>query len=379
MKLLIAKEVFLPDRVCHDSAVFIDGERILAVMPATEAAYYDCEKIDYGAAKILPGLIDTHIHGAMGYDVMDSTPEALAAIGRFLVQNGTTSYLATTVTADVPDICRAVANIGSFTRPLGTARLLGAFIEGPYLTEEHRGAHDLSLIRDLSRAEFEQILNSGPVSEILIAPEKPKAPELTRWAVHEAKIKIGLGHSSATYEQAAACFDAGADASIHTYCGMAQFHHRKPNLLGAALTRDDVFAELIADGIHVKNPAMQVLLRCKPHDKTILVSDAIRATGLADGHYMLGTLPFSVKDGVARIDNGSLAGSTTTLLAEVRRLITVLGIKPRLAVNMASLNPARRFALFDCGSIEKGKLADLVVVDEKFFHIATWLGGKAIK
>ena len=155
------------------------------------------------------------------------------------------------------------------------------------------------------------------VKSIIIAPEKEDAPKFTKWITQDLKIKVSLGHSSANYEEACACFDMGADAGVHTYCAMEQLHHRNPNLLGAIMTRNDVYAELIADGIHVSLPAMKILLQNKPKDKALLVSDAIQGTGLKDGRYMLGTLPFNVKDGIARIDSGNLAGSTTTLLKEV--------------------------------------------------------------
>lgn len=377
-KILKAGKIFLADQIRENCAILLEGTKIAAILPDDELEHYDCEIVDYGDQMILPGLIDTHIHGAVGCDTMDATPEAIEKIGHFLAKQGTTAWQPTTVTANVEDICRAAANVSKCLHQPKTARIIGVFVEGPYLTAEHRGAHALELIRELSKEEFEQIQSSGPIREILVAPEKAKAPEIVRWAVHEAKLQIGLGHSSATYQESCACFDAGADASIHTYCGMSQLHHREPNLLGAALTRDDVYAELIADGIHVSIPAMKIFLRSKPEDKAILVSDAIRATGLPDGRYMLGSLPFNVKAGIARIDNGSLAGSTTTLLQEVRRLIQEVGIEPRAAVNMASLNPATRFALHEQGSIQAGKLADLIVVDADYQIVDTWIDGVRI-
>ena len=170
-----------------------------------------------------------------------------------------------------------------------------------------------------------------------------------------------------------------ADAGVHTYCAMEQLHHRNPNLLGAIMTRNDVYAELIADGIHVSLPAMKILLQNKPKDKALLVSDAIQGTGLKDGRYMLGTLPFNVKDGIARIDSGNLAGSTTTLLKEVRRLILELHENPIHAVNMASLNPAKRFGVDDeLGSIAIGKKADFLIITPDYELKETWLDGKCV-
>ena len=160
---------------------------------------------------------------------------------------------------------------------------------------------------------------------------------------------------------------------------MEQMHHRSPNLGGASLIRDGIYAELIADGIHVSLPAIKILFNCKPKDKVLLVSDAIRGTGLQDGRYMLGTLPFNMKNGIARLDDGNLAGSSTTLLKEVALLIEKVGIKPVDAVNAASLNPAKRFNLDKyIGSIKKGKYADFIIIDENYTVQQTWQNGQCV-
>lgn len=330
---------------------------------------------------ILPGLIDTHIHGAVGCDTMDATASAIKKIGTYLLSQGTTAWIPTTVTAPLADIYNAIANIASCCNKsdFNNARIFGMFIEGPYITDKHRGAHPKEYIRPLNRDEIIKMCSLGPVKAIIIAPEKENAAKFTEWITDELNLKVSLGHSNADYEAACTCFASGADASVHTYCAMEQMHHRQPNLLGAALTHDDIYTELIADGIHVSLPAIKILLNCKPKDRVILVSDAIRAAGLSDGRYMLGTLPFNVKDGIARIDNGNLAGSTTTLLKEIRLLIEEVGEKPVDAVNMASLNPARRFNLDKYfGSIKKGKYADFIIINKNYEVQQTWLSGKCV-
>ncbi len=374
-----AQKIFTEAFIELNKYIIIDDGKFWGMMTRDEVIAANIPTVEYPHSYMLPGLIDTHIHGAVGCDTMDATPAALQKIGDYLVSQGTTSWMPTTVTAPLENIYKAISNVAAYQGKLSGARILGMFIEGPYITVKHRGAHPENCIRPLNKDEILQMKKSGSVKSIIIAPEKENAVSFTKWITDKLQIKVSLGHSSADYTEACACFDAGADASVHTYCGMETLHHRNPNLLGAALTRDDVFAELIADGIHVSLPAMKILIKCKPADKLILISDAICATGLKDGRYMLGILPYNMKDGVARIDNGNLAGSTTVLLKEVKRLIEELGINPVTAVNMASLNPAKRFALDkELGSIKCGKKADFIIVSPDYTIEETWLDGNKV-
>ena len=377
---LKASKIFSSKFIESDKYLLVENDRFGGFI---SKATVDAENIpvkEYPNSFIIPGLIDTHIHGAVGHDTMDATPEALQKIGDYLLTQGTTSWMPTTVTAPLEDIYKAIDNVKKCQHTLNnSARILGMFIEGPYITSKHKGAHPEEHIRPLDKDEILQMSSYNTVKSIIVAPEKDNAVEFTKWITQDLKIKVSLGHSSANYEQACACFDVGADAGVHTYCAMEQLHHRNPNLLGAIMTRDDVYAELIADGIHVSLPAMKVLLQNKPKDKALLVSDAIQGTGLKDGRYMLGTLPFTVKDGIARIDSGNLAGSTTTLLKEVRRLILELGQNPLDVINMASLNPATRFNLeHELGSIDIGKKADFLIVNNNYDLEETWLDGKCV-
>lgn len=373
-----AQGIFTEHGIVKDRYLLVSEGRFCGLAGRSEIPS-EAQVIEHLHSYILPGLIDTHIHGAVGCDTMDASPESIQKIGDYLLSRGTTSFMPTTVTAPLKDIYNAICNVKSCQSSSNTARILGMFIEGPYITAEHRGAHPKDCIRALNRDELLEMAHCGPVKSVIIAPEKEHAAEYTHWLTQELGIKVSLGHSSAGYEDACRCFDLGADASVHTYCGMSSLHHRSPNLLGAALTRDDVYAELIADGLHVSAPAMQILLRCKPKDKLILISDAIRAAGLADGRYMLGVMPFNVKDGVARIDSGNIAGSTGTLLKEVKRLIEDVGTEPCDAVNAASLNPAKRYRLDDkIGSIKAGKYADFIITNTKYEIEETWLGGRQV-
>ena len=374
-----AQKIFTADFIESNKYLVIDDNKFAGFFSKENVEKENIPVKEYNDAFIIPGLIDTHIHGAVGHDTMDSTPEALKSIGDYLLTQGTTTWMPTTVTAPLEDIYKAIANVAECKDTLNSARILGMFIEGPYITSKHKGAHPEEHIRPLNKEEIEKMAEYNTVKSIIIAPEKEDAPKFTKWITQDLKIKVSLGHSSANYEEACACFDMGADAGVHTYCAMEQLHHRNPNLLGAIMTRNDVYAELIADGIHVSLPAMKILLQNKPKDKALLVSDAIQGTGLKDGRYMLGTLPFNVKDGIARIDSGNLAGSTTTLLKEVRRLILELHENPIHAVNMASLNPAKRFGVDDeLGSIASGKKADFLIRTPDYELKETWLDGKCV-
>lgn len=376
---LKAAQIFAESGIESHKYLLIENDKFIGMITADELTAEDITIKEYPQSYIIPGLIDTHIHGAVGYDTMDATSEALQKIGDYLLSQGTTSWMPTTVTAPLEDIYKAIFNVNDCQDKLNTARILGMFIEGPYITAQHKGAHPENCIRELNREEILKMLQTGPVKALIIAPEKDNAIKFTKWLTQELNIKVSLGHSSANYVEACQCFDIGADAAVHTYCGMESLHHRQPNLLGAALTRDDIYTELIADGIHVSAPAMQILLRCKPKDKLILISDAIRAAGLKDGRYMLGILPFNVKDGIARIDSGNIAGSTTMLLKEIKYFISNLHVNPLDAIHMAALNPAKRYHLDDkLGSIRAGKQADFVIVNKDFEVEETWLNGKCV-
>lgn len=377
----MAKEAFAAAGIFAEGG--IETDRLLVVEDGRFSGFDRRENIEsagtpihaYEDCYILPGLFDSHIHGAMGKDTMDATPESLDVIGKYLLSRGITSWMPTTVTAPMADIENALRNVAAYQPAGDAARPMGCFVEGPYLTEEHRGAHPTAYLREVSTEEFDALLACGSMQALALAPEKANALAFIDYARRHG-VHISLAHTSASYEEAVLAIEHGADAAVHTYCGMSTMHHRSVNLLGAALTRDDIYAELIADGIHVSKPAMEVLLRCKPKDKLILVSDAISAAGLPDGDYVLGVEAVHVKGGIPHTDSGSLAGSTTNLLAEVRRLILELGKNPLAVVHMASLNPSRRFGFADrIGSIRSGKLADFIVVDRAYSLKEVWKDG----
>jgi N-acetylglucosamine-6-phosphate deacetylase len=260
------------------------------------------------------------------------------------------------------------------------AQILGSYIEGPYIGTEHRGAHPEKLIRNIELTEIQELIFAagGTVKTVALAPEKENCLALIQY-LRQQGIYVAMGHTNATYEQVQQAVVAGANITVHIYNGMRGLHHREPGIVGAALVNDKIYTELIADFIHVHSGAMEIVLRCKPKDKVVLISDAMQATGLPDGQYKLGTLEVTVQDGVVRTADGSLAGSTTTILQSVRGLIQRMGVDPLVAVHMASLNPSRLLGLENnIGSIKIGKQADLVVVDQNFKVAMTVIQGKVI-
>lgn len=370
-----AAGIFAEGGIETDRLLLVDNGEFIGFDTRENVKKLGIQVHEYEEYYILPGLFDSHIHGAMGKDTMDASAESLDIIGRYLLSCGITSWMPTTVTAPMADIENALRNVAAYQPAGDAARPMGCFVEGPYLTKEHRGAHPTEYLREVSTEEFDKLLASGSMKAVALAPEKPNALAFIDYARRHG-VHISLAHTSASYEEAVLAIEHGADAAVHTYCGMSTMHHRCVNLLGAALTRDNIYAELIADGIHVSKPAMDILLRCKPKDKVILVSDAISAAGLPDGDYVLGVEAVHVKGGIPHTDSGSLAGSTTNLLAEVRRLILELGKNTLDVVHMASLNPSRRFGFDErIGSIRSGKLADFIVVDRAYQLKEVWKDG----
>ncbi len=353
--------------------VTIERDRITAV---GVRASVDAQALDAAGCFILPGFVDVHVHGGDGRDTMDADPAALAAMGRFFARHGVTSYLPTTMTAPLVDIRAAVATVAAAGSPAGGARMLGVHLEGPYISPAFPGAQQPADIRSPNVAEFTDLVAAGPVRMITLAPEQPGAQDLVRAAL-DAGITVVAGHTAATYEESVAAFDLGVSQATHTYNAMTGLHHRRPGTLGAVLTDDRVFAQLIADNIHVHPAAMAVLARCKGATRTLLITDAMRAAGLAEGDYELGGQPVTVRDGQCRLADGTLAGSVLTMDRALVNLMAATGWSLARAWPTTSRTPAASIGLSDqLGSIQPGYLADLVLLDEDHVVVATIVGGQ---
>jgi N-acetylglucosamine-6-phosphate deacetylase len=367
----------IPDAgiVIRDGVIEAVGPREGLSLPA------GAQEIDATQQTAIPGFLDVHIHGAGGHDVMEGSDEALGAIARTVARHGTTSFLATTVTADPDDICRSVEGIAHFTctqheTDEPRAEVLGIHFEGPFISAARRGVHPKEWIQLPSAELLDRFLQaaSGTARMLTIAPELLGAAPCID-AAHKAGLVVAMGHTDATYEQARTAIARGVRHAVHVYNAMRPFSHRDSGVIGAVLTTPEVTAELIADGVHVEEAAMRLLLQAKGSGCVILVSDGISATGMPDGKYMLGTFEVTVADGVCRNSEGKLAGSTLTLDRALRNIVG-LGIPLADGVRMLTANPARLLGLeFKKGALRIGADADVVLLNESLQITNVWARG----
>jgi N-acetylglucosamine-6-phosphate deacetylase len=367
-----ASRILTPEEELTDSIIVIEDGRI-AAMGHRDEMRVPAGTDDFVASgmTVVPGFVDVHIHGAGGHDVMEASARALDRITSAVARHGTTSFVATTVSAPIEDTCRSLEGIARYIREheaySGDARpvaeILGIHLEGPFISKAKRGVHPAESLAKPSVETLKTLLAAadGLVKIVTVAPELPGAIELIE-AIVAAKVVAALGHTDADYDQARAAIHAGARHAVHVYNAMRPFEHRDPGIVGAILTDPEVTAEIIADGVHVAAPAIQVLIGCKGADSVLLVSDGIAATGMPDGNYRLGNFDVTVKDGVCRSSEGKLAGSTLTLDRAIRNLVA-LGVSLQDAVRMATILPARRLGLAGKkGIIAVGADADLVAL-----------------
>jgi N-acetylglucosamine-6-phosphate deacetylase len=333
----------------------------------------------------IPGFVDVHIHGAGGHDVMEANETALSTITGRLAAFGTTSLLATTITASADDTCRSVEGIakyisGQYQTSDTRAEILGIHFEGPFLSKERRGVHPAEWLQLPSAELLQRFLQaaSGNARILTIAPELLGATPCID-AARSLGMVVSIGHTDATYEQARAAVAHGAHHATHVYNAMRPFTHRDPGVIGAVLTTPEVTAELIADGIHVDEIAMKVLLQAKGAQGVVLISDGTSATGMPDGEYMLGGLKVTVNGGVCRNAEGRLAGSTLTLDRALRNIVG-LGIPLADAVRMLTLNPATLLGIeFKKGALRTGADADIVLLNDELEIERVWARGTVVQ
>lgn len=371
---LFADRAIAPQREIRDAVVIVEDSLITAVGRREEIAVpASAKRVDAHGATLVPGFVDVHVHGAGGHDVMEATPAALDVIAATLARGGTTSFLATTVTAPPETICKSAAGIANYIQTQARqktpaapprAEILGIHLEGPFISAGRRGVHPEQWIAAPSAELLGRLLNAaGGTARILtLAPEISGALSLVD-AARKAGITVSIGHTDATYEQATEAIAHGARHAAHVFNAMRPFSHRDTGVLGAVLTSQQVTGELIADGVHVDAAAMTMLLKAKGSGGVVLVSDGTAATGMPDGRYRLGDFDVQVTGGVVRNAEGKLAGSTLTLDRALRNIIA-LGVPLDEAVRMLTLYPARVLGLETRkGVLAPGADADLVFLD----------------
>ena len=383
--LIHAGRALTPTTEINDAGILIREDVIEAIGPRAGMS------LPAGAQEVLatdktavPGFIDVHIHGAGGHDVMEGSAAALRSITRKVSQYGTTSLVATTVTASTDETLRAVEGIAAYIAQQHKtdeprAEILGIHFEGPFISKERRGVHPREWIQSPSAETLSRFLKAaaGNARMITIAPEVFGAAPCMD-AAREAGLVVSMGHTNATYEQARAAMARGARSATHVFNAMRPFSHRDPGVVGAVLTSPDINAELIADGVHVEEGAMKLLLLAKDAAHVTLVSDGLSATGMPDGKYMLGGFEVTVSGGVCRNAEGVLAGSTLTLDRALRNIVA-LGSLLSDAVRMLTLNPASLLGIeFKKGSLRVGADADILLLDEGLHVTNVWARGVAL-
>lgn len=320
------------------------------------------EGIDLGGRRVFAGLIDTHIHGCLGYDATEDT-DKLEEMSCFLAKNGTTSWLPTTMTMSYEMLKKAVNRDISGKG----AEVLGFHLEGPYISSKYKGAQNEKYIQSPNIEEFRTFRN---VKKITVAPEMPGAMEFIR----QCDCCVSLGHTDASYEVACEAFRNGAKCLTHTFNAMPPFHHRNPGPIGAAIECDG-YVEVITDGNHVHKNAVMMLYRTFGPNRMIIISDALRPTGLPDGVYTSGGLRIHLKDSLARLDDGTIAGSSSTLLKCVKTAIS-FGIPVSDAFKMASETAAKSIGIENKGVLRVGADADFIAVDDDLNLTAVVIAGE---
>lgn len=336
----ITDEVLIPD----------DGEEI-----------YDATGL-----RVIPGLTDIHFHGCMGSDLCDGTEKALSVIARYERSVGVMNICPATMTLPVQrlnDICRTAAAFRDKQDASDEAKLIGINLEGPFISPARAGAQDPAHVIKPDAGMLSSLMDAsdGLARLVTIAPEEEGALECIRSL--EDRIHFSVGHTAASYDEASAGFDAGADHVTHLYNAMPPFTHRAPGVIGAASEREGVMAELICDGIHVHASAVKAAFRLLGADRIVLISDSMRACGMPDGESELGGIPVIKKGREARQKDGTLAGSVTNLYDCMTEAVR-MGVPPEDAIRAATYNPVRSIGLHESlGLIKKGRTAQALLID----------------
>ena len=377
--ILTAARLLTPAEVVERAIVSIDDGAIAAISTADSSELPAGRHVDFPDCTLIPALFDVHIHGSGGRDAMEATDSALNHIGAFLARRGVGAWFATTVTAPLDTLLRSLTGLAKLMHaPLDGARPVGIHLEGPFLSPHKRGAHAESQLLTPSVALFDRLWQAaeGHIRLMTIAPELPGAEETIARAT-KLGVRISLGHSNAEGEAARRGVAAGAVSATHTFNAMRAFNHRDPGLLGEVLTNDNLFAEIICDGLHVDPAAVRLFRRAKGPERALLVTDAMAGTGMPDGAYRLGELEVRVQNGRCIIGENTLAGSTLTLDRAVRNYAEFTGAPLAEAVALATRNPAHMTGLdAEIGLLAPGRSADIAVLSAKREVLETFLRGR---
>ncbi|MDD3537222.1 MAG: N-acetylglucosamine-6-phosphate deacetylase [Eubacteriales bacterium] len=360
-------KILLEDRILPDS-VLVFGETILAIPDENEFsrryASSDVEIIDAGGRYVSPGFIDIHVHGSSGNDAMDARVQALREMSSALARSGVTGFLPTTISMGWGHISRALDSIREGKTQISTgAAILGAHLEGPFISPRYTGAHRKEFVQKPEPGRMEHCEDILRI--ITLAPEQDPDFSWIRSMKERTDIVLSIGHTAADYETAAAAIDAGISCATHLFNAMPPIHHRRPGPV-VAILNSGIFFELIADTHHIHPAIFPLLLQMGGRERMILVTDAMRAAGMQPGTWELGGQEVIVDNQTARLQNGTLAGSILQMNQAVRNMLIHTDLTLWEAVNLASLNPARLLGVDSAkGSIGRGKDADLLIFDDQ--------------
>ena len=357
-------EVFNGDFEKIRADVKIDGEKISKI-----GNFSSEDGLDLTGLVVMPGLIDMHIHGCGGADTGDATPEALETMSQTLVKNGVTSFCPASMTLSFEELTKILANIDAMKDKVGGAYIHGANMEGPYIAMSKKGAQNPLYVRNPDKEEFKKLYEgcNGAIKVVDIAPECDGGDEFIKEI--QPICPVSIAHTDAGYDEAVHAIELGVRHITHLFNAQSGLHHRKPGVVGAAFDvgrANGVRAELICDGFHIHPATLRIAFREMGEDGTVIISDSMKAAGCPDGDYDLGGQPVYVRDGKALLADGTIAASTSNVYKELKNVIS-FGIPEKQAVKSATINPAKAIRVDDkTGSIEEGKLADILVVDKDY-------------
>lgn len=381
---LLYGKVLTPEGLKENGVLAMRGEHIVFAGEAT-ALPSDLDQSKANTIRetdgyIIPGFIDIHVHGGNGEDFMDSNKEVLDTITSYHCSQGTTAMLATTMTAPKAAIDSVLKEVSEYKQhEMPYTRLEGVHLEGPFISPKWPGAQNPEHIvhANIDWLEEWEAAYPGLVKQVTLAPEREGALEAISW-LNNHNIVAALGHTDATYDEVLKAVEVGLSHGVHTFNAMTGLHHRKPGTVGAMLSDDRLSAEIIADGIHVHPAGVRILARMKQDYNLILITDAMSATGMADGEYTLGDLPVVVENGIATLKSNrdSLAGSTLTMIKGFQFLIKEIGLDIERASQLASRNPAKKIGIDNrTGSLKDGYQADVLLLSSDLEINGVWVQG----
>ncbi|MCZ1268293.1 MULTISPECIES: N-acetylglucosamine-6-phosphate deacetylase [Paenibacillus] len=372
-------QMALRNRIVPSANVWISEGKIMRVdtgdLPTLEGEY---ERIDGRGHLLVPGMIDVHIHGANGFDMMDGTEESIQEVSRQCALTGCTSFLATSVSSTMEDLLEMIRSVKRVIGQEVGAKIAGIHLEGPYLNPKRKGMQNEKYLRHPNIEEMKIIFQEAGslIKMVTIAPELPGGMDLISF-LKEQGVVIAIAHSDATYEEAKQAFASGASHVTHCFNGMRPIHHRDPGLIVAAFEEKHVSLQAIVDNVHLHPAIIRLIHNLKGPEGMVLITDALQAMGMGDGNYLFGGHHVTVSGGIARLEDGTLASSTVTM-NEALRYTVETGIPLIDAVQMASNTPANILGFQQKGEISSGFDADLVLLDDEFQVLWTMVGGQIL-